>query len=654
METRVHGVARPAHDLNGVHETDLKMIPYSIPGHAMFGRSVPGIHDVVVLDRACDMASAESPGAEYRRRLEDGRRVLSQLESQSERLATARLVAFVLLLAAIWFALLTHQISAWWMLPALILFVVLVLVYDQASRASKRSERVVTFYEAGLDRLADRWAGKGNPGTAFKDPEHPYAEDLDLFGVGSLFERIALVRTHPGENILAGWLLRPASLEDVSRRQTAVQELAHRLDLREAFAVLGGDVGTAPAFEGLAAWGAAPRILEGKAVSMACLLLALVTVPAMFAWLFFGQPAWPFLLLAIVEGILGGWYFKRVQRVLKGLDQRVEQLDLLSGMFAGLESARFEAPRLMQLQQALLGEHGAASTQIRRLRGLLSTLEARRNMIVAPISPFLMWGTQVAFAVESWRARSGHSVGGWLNALGEFEALTSLASHAYENPDDTFPTLVAGSVPLYEAEGLGHPLLPLAQMVRNDIRLGNEPNPRALIVSGSNMSGKSTFLRAVGSSVVLAMAGGTVRAHKLTLTHLSLGATLRVQDSLQAGRSRFYAEILRLRQLLELAKTDPPELFLLDEILAGTNSHDRRIGAEAVVLGLLERGAIGLVTTHDLALTEISNRFPGKTENVHFADHFENGKMTFEYEMRPGVVRHSNALELMRSVGLEV
>jgi DNA mismatch repair ATPase MutS len=190
--------------------------------------------------------------------------------------------------------------------------------------------------------------------------------------------------------------------------------------------------------------------------------------------------------------------------------------------------------------------------------------------------------------------------------------------------------------------------------VRNDVSLGGPDGLRVLIVSGSNMSGKSTLLRAVGTSTVLAMAGCAVRAHELECSRLELGATLRVQDSLLAGRSRFYAEILRLRQVVDRARTHPPLLFLLDEILAGTNSHDRRIGAEAVVVGLLERGAVGLVTTHDLALAEIADRFPGQATNVHFADHFENGQMTFDYRMQPGVVRHSNALELMRSVGLDV
>ena len=600
------------------------------------------------------MNSVGNPHAEYGRRLEEAQTIHKTKEVQAERLAWARLVAFLSLVVTIWLALGVKQISAWWILVPLLIFSVLVFLYDRASRALERSGRVVKFYEAGLARLDDRWAGTGNSGTRFRDPEHPYAEDLDIFGKGSLFERIAMVRTHPGEDTLANWLLRPAPLAEVADRQNAVKELAQRLDLRESFAILGGDVGSEPAFEGLNTWGTASRILDSPAARWAALVLAIPSVPALLAWLLFGQPAWPFLIIASIEALLAGFFARQVQQVLKGLDKRVEQLDLLTSLLKCLETATFESPRLLKLQQVFSSSSGSASQQIKGLQGLRNTLDARRNMLLAPFSPLLMWGTQIAFAVEAWRAKSGPAIGGWLNALGEFEALASLAAFAYENPEDTFPTLVPGSVPDYEAEGLGHPLLPANHAIRNDVRMGHDPGPRVLIVSGSNMSGKSTFLRAVGTSVVLAMAGGTVRARKLRLTHLSLGATLRVQDSLQAGRSRFYAEILRLRQLLELARTDPPSLFLLDEILAGTNSHDRRIGAEAVVVGLIDRGAIGLVTTHDLALAEISNRFPGKAENVHFADRFENGQMTFDYIKRPGVVRHSNALELMRSVGLEV
>ena len=254
-------------------------------------------------------------------------------------------------------------------------------------------------------------------------------------------------------------------------------------------------------------------------------------------------------------------------------------------------------------------------------------------------------------AIELWRQKSGPAVDRWLAAVGEIEALSSIAGYAFEHPDDPFPELIEDRI-CFEANDLGHPLIPKNQNVRTDLQVTDRPS--VLIVSGSNMSGKSTLLRSVGINTVLALAGAPVRAKKLLLSPLQVGASIRVHDSLQAGASRFYAEITRLRQIVELASGSVPVLFLLDEILHGTNSHDRRIGAEGVVRGLVERRAIGLVTTHDLVLTEIESHLNSRSANVHFEDHLEEGKMTFDYVLRPGVLKKSNALELMRSVGLEI
>ena len=246
----------------------------------------------------------------------------------------------------------------------------------------------------------------------------------------------------------------------------------------------------------------------------------------------------------------------------------------------------------------------------------------------------------------------GHAVGAWLNAVGELEALSALAAYAYEHPADPFPVPVERDA-VFDAISLGHPLIDERVAVRNDVRLGGS-EPHALIVSGSNMSGKSTLLRAVGLNVVLALAGAPVRAASLSLSRLAIGATIRVDDSLQAGQSRFYAEILRLRAIVDEARGPRPLVFLLDEILGGTNSYDRRIGAEAILRALLETGAIGLITTHDLALTELASKPGSHVDNVHFEDGIENGQMVFDYRMRPGVVERSNAIALMRTIGLDV
>jgi DNA mismatch repair ATPase MutS len=274
-----------------------------------------------------------------------------------------------------------------------------------------------------------------------------------------------------------------------------------------------------------------------------------------------------------------------------------------------------------------------------------------KNQLFAPLGAILLWTPLLSVAIDAWRARSGGAIAGWIAAVGEFESFCSLAAYAYENPDDPFPEIEPEGA-LFEAEGVGHPLIPAGACVRNNVTLGGEL--RALSVSGSNMSGKSTLLRTVGINTVLALAGAPVRAGRLRVSPMAIGATLRIQDSLQAGRSRFYAEVTRVRQLVDLAAGPLPLLFLLDELFNGTNSHDRRIGAEAVVRGLVERGAIGLVTTHDLALAEIADRLAPRAANVHFEDHFEESVMHFDYRMRPGVVQKSNALALMRAVGLDV
>ncbi|GAC1451670.1 MAG: hypothetical protein NVSMB9_36630 [Isosphaeraceae bacterium] len=278
-------------------------------------------------------------------------------------------------------------------------------------------------------------------------------------------------------------------------------------------------------------------------------------------------------------------------------------------------------------------------------------LDARRNQLFAPFAALFLWATHLAIAIDHWRARSGPLISAWIVAVGQFEAICAFAAYAYENPADPFPQVEEDET-CFDGEGIGHPLIAEQTCVRNDVQLVGDL--RVLLVSGSNMSGKSTLLRTVGTNTVLALAGAPVRARRLRVSVLNLGGTLRIQDSLQAGRSRFFAEITRVRKLVELSRGQRPLLFLLDEIFHGTNSHDRTVGAEAVVRGLLDRGAIGLVTTHDLALAEFAERLGPRARNVHFEDQLVNGTMHFDFLMHPGVVRHSNALALMRAVGLDV
>ncbi len=298
-------------------------------------------------------------------------------------------------------------------------------------------------------------------------------------------------------------------------------------------------------------------------------------------------------------------------------------------------------------------EGAPPSQRLARLKRIVEYIDSRDNVAVRLLEIFVLWTPHWALKVEEWRAHSGPAVRRWLTATGEIEALCALASHSFEHPADPFPEFRdAASGPFLQVQGAAHPLIPEQSVVRNSVTIGGEL--RLMVISGSNMSGKSTFLRTLGTNVVLAQAGAPVRARSMVMSPLAVGASIRVMDSLQGGISRFYAEILRLRQILDLTSKDLPVLFLIDEVLSGTNSHDRKIGAEAIVRGLVERGGAGFITTHDLALADIAGALGERAANVHFEDRIEEGQIIFDYIMRPGIVRKSNAIELMRSVGLEI
>jgi hypothetical protein len=378
---------------------------------------------------------------------------------------------------------------------------------------------------------------------------------------------------------------------------------------------------------------------------LACLVIASA---ALWAKTGFAAPA---VSLLAVEGAILYRYRQRLERILHETEHAFEDLGLLSSLLARLESERFGSERLKQLSSELESHHIPGSRAIRRLETIVDFIHSSDNLLIRVLNLPLLYSLQVAFAAEGWRREHGQAVGRWLKAIGEIEALLSLANYSYEHPQDSFPEFTVEG-PQFIAEDLGHPLIPAATCVRNDLSLDAET--RVLFISGSNMSGKSTLLRAVGVNIVLAMAGAPVRARRLQLAAVQVGASIRINDSLQEGSSRFQAEITRLRQIFDLAARGMPVLFLLDELLQGTNSKDRRIGAEGILRALVRRNDIGLVTTHDLALTEIADALPGKLKNVHFQEEIEQGVMRFDYRLRPGIVEKSNGLELMRMMGLDV
>jgi len=582
---------------------------------------------------------------EYARRLALREAEVAALDASGRRLGNARLAVAVATLLAGWWVLASAAIPLAWLLIGVAAFAGLVWSHHRVRRARAQADRAAAFYRAGLARIEDRWAGTGQAGDRFLDPHHVYAADLDLFGEGSLFELLCLARTRMGEERLAQWLTSPASPESIRSRQESVTELGPLLDVREQFAIAGEQAGVGVQPSALLRWSVAANRLQAGWVAMVSLLLPAAMLAMVVLWAITGI-LWPLLGVLLVESAILFALRSPIAAMLQGSESAFEDLRLFADLLRRVEQAQFISPAL----QALQARMSAASRTIGRLATIVNFAGARRNQAIALLIVPLMYTLLVALAAERWRRLHGAEVATWVDVLADFEALLSLSAYHYEHPEDPFPELLTGAAS-FEAQALGHPLIPSSRTVRNDVMIGGQT--RILLVSGSNMSGKSTLLRNVGINAVLAMAGAPVRARHLRLTPLQVGASIRVNDSLHEGSSRFYAEITRLRQLFDLASQRANLLFLLDELLQGTNSRDRRIGAEGIVRALLARGAIGLISTHDLALTEIDEA-QGTLRNVHFQDELRDGRITFDFTLREGVVTKSNAIELMRSVGLEV
>lgn len=597
-----------------------------------------------------------TPLETYGARLAERQAVAAARERSHVALGNAKVAVFILVLIY-WAVTVQGNPNTVLIGAAVTVFVALSVWHELVMRARARAQAAVAFYADGIARIEDRWVGTGKTSERFRDSEHPYADDLDVFGVGSLFDLISGARTPIGEERLAAWLSRAASPEEIRQRQARVSALRPQIDLRERIATVNAAAGPRRLMPAkLIAWAeappAVPRTIRPVAVVLA--LAFFVGVANALA----GGSAWPLAPLAVVNVIMLSWLMKRAESAVEGLSSATVSagLESLGKVIAEIEGATFDDAALIDLAARLKGPTpgDAASRGMARLARVSDWADSRHNAFARILEIPALFTIQVACAAESWKVRDGARLRAWVDVVGEMEALLSFAGYAFERPEDTFPEIleVADGDATYDATEVAHPLIPRAVAVRNTVSLGS--SPRVLIVSGSNMAGKSTLMRTIGLNAVLALAGAPVRATRMRLTPLVLGTCLRHTDSLREGRSGFFTEVLRIRQICNLQDEPGCVLFLFDELLSGTNSKDRRTAAEALLRMLVARRAIGIVTTHDLALTEIAAILPGDVKNVHLQDHVENGQMRFDYKVRDGVITQSNALELMRMIGLDV
>jgi hypothetical protein len=626
-----------------------------------------------------------APMEEYRRRLLGHEERASGLKAGQLWLGYVRLALVAGFLAAAWYGLFLREVPRGWVTVPMVLFVGVGVWLGRVSRRRGVERRAAEIYRLGMARIEDRWVGLEERAVGALSAEvrakvaaSLYAGDLDIVGRGGMFELLCRARSRMGEETLLTWLLEPAAVEEILERQAAVEELRGRVEFRERMAVAGETGAVGVQAEALREWAAAEDVLTQGWMPWVAGVLAVVAavLGAAVIVLMAGGTVGPvgpaaaseavgaLLVVLLVEAGVRRPFVKKMEAVLGGTEAALRNMQLLATLLEVMEGESFQSERLREIAGRLRSHAVAGSVAIGRLARLGEWRDSMDNMLVKAVNLPLMFSVQVAWAVQRWRRRHGAAVGLWLAAVGEMEALLSLATYAYEHPGDGFPEFVEGEAgsrgASLEAEEIGHPLIAAAKCVRNSLRIGGET--RVLLISGSNMSGKSTLMRTVGVNTVLAMCGATVRARRLRLTPLRIGASLLVNDSLQEGHSRFYAEIERLGKICALAEScadgegrnSGGVMFLLDELLQGTNSKDRMVGAEGVVRALVEAGPIGIVTTHDLALAEMGGLAPGAMRNMHFQDEIVEGQMRFDFTLREGVAMKSNGVELMRLIGLKV
>lgn len=533
-------------------------------------------------------------------------------------------------------------------------YVALAVVHSHVLRDEEHARVRLTLNRRGLARLDGQWHDFPDQGLHLLPEDHLYASDLDVLGKGSLFQRLDETGTKAGEATLARWLLAPtAEATTLRARQACVRELSGLIDFRQALiseAKMAGKDKADPAR--FIAWAGAPSALAGIrwAFAVAHVLPPLTIAAGLLAAN--GLPTgWAFGLGLALQILIVVATRKPIAALWEAITLSERGFVRFEETFRAIDAQTFATPALVALQRGLQDGPMTVSARLQRFTRLMGFAELKRSGQLHPvINALTLWDLLVLFRLDRWRELHGRGVGSWFDALAQLEALSSFATWAFERPADVFPELEDGGATL-RATGLGHPLLEAP--VRNDVELAGPGS--ALVITGSNMSGKTTLMRAMGLNTVMALAGLPVCATSMRVGHVQVMTSMRLKDSLERGVSYFYAEVQRLKRLLGTAQGHPGRcLFLLDELFMGTNTRERQIASRALMLLLLDAGAFGAVATHDLSICELADERPGRVRNVHFRDLEQHGEMVFDYLLRPGVVETTNALEVLRRAGVPI
>lgn len=597
-----------------------------------------------------------SPKEEYEKRKSYYEGLLKKQSSTIKFISNLRLLVFLagVIAAAALYITRNYYIGAA-VLCFLGGFIYLVKKHSKVIDQKDYSQALYNINEASIKRIQGEWKNFKDSGEEFLDDEHNYSKDLDIFGRGSLFQWINSTVTYLGRQKMKDTLENPCrNATEIVQRQEAISELAGNLDWRQEFIAEGLLISNnAKDPKDLIEWSKDTKpfymgiITSFIARVMPIITIIIVVLPFVNRNVPYYVPA----MVIILNILILMWNNEERTDTLTKVDKYKESIRVYYGMIKALERGKFKSSYLKNIKNSIINDDGlTASIQIRKLSSISEMIDNRRNQYYLIINILLLWDYKCIIALEKWKSASGKYLEQWLEAIAAMEELCSLSNIKYDNPEWAIPKLVEDTATLSAVE-MGHPLL-TGDRITNNLKMGRtEP---ILLITGSNMSGKSTLLRTAGINLVLAYTGSAVCAKEFTCSIMNVYTCMRVSDDLEKSISSFYAELLRIKKIVEAAKGEEQIFFLLDEIFKGTNSIDRHIGAKVLIEQLRKEGELGMVSTHDLELGDLEKESGGKVKNYHFREYYKNNRIHFDYKLRPGVSTTRNALYLINMVGIEV
>jgi hypothetical protein len=595
-----------------------------------------------------------SPEIYYTQRLTTLQQQLAVLQIKKSRIAWLRFATVAAIAAGtyfLWSAGWVYVVST--VVVLLIIFTRLVFADIDNSKNITHTKHLISINEDELKALVHNYYHFEN-GNEFIDPKHYYANDLDIFGKASLYQYVNRTTSQMGSGTLAQWLLNPADTTTIYQRQTAVKELVTKPEYRQQLQALGKEKKIQTATQTrLQQWFAGSNyFVTHKYWLLVQYLIPAIVISFLLLNIFdvINNYARNYCLLA--AAIIAGFIFKKVTPLHQQVSKIADELGVLADSIKVIESEKFTSPLLQQLQAQFVQQRNNASVQLKELQKILERLDLRYNPVVfIPLDIILQWDLQQAIALEKWKQRNANTVLEWFTALGEIETLNSFASVAFNNPDWCYPTLQQQHF-FIEGSAIGHPLINAAKRVNNDIAI--KDCGEVMLITGSNMAGKSTYLRSIGVNVVLAMAGAPVCAAKFSLSPVTIISSMRIADNLEESTSTFYAELKKLKTIIDKVNAGEKIFILLDEILRGTNSLDRHTGSEALIKQMIKHKAACIIATHDIELAKLQQTYPKNILNYHFDVQVSNEELYFDYVLKEGICTSLNASILMKKIGIEL